>query len=100
MTYCSMPFTIDTHHHVLPDFFFRATNEADSPVGGIAPQPWSQQSALSFMDDAGIDVAITSISTPGVHIGDDAAARALARRCNELAADLIGSRPDRFGGFA
>jgi hypothetical protein len=33
-------------------------------VGGIAPSPWSRASALSFLDDAGIDVAITSISTP------------------------------------
>jgi hypothetical protein len=41
-----------------------------------------------------------SISTPGEHTGDDAAARLLARRCNELAAELIRDRPDRFGGFA
>jgi 6-methylsalicylate decarboxylase len=34
------------------------------------------------MDDAGIDIAITSISTPGVHMGDDSAARDLARRVN------------------
>jgi predicted TIM-barrel fold metal-dependent hydrolase len=55
---------------------------------------------LSFMDDAGINAAITSISTPGVHMGDDAAARDLARRVNELSAELIQERPDRFGGFA
>jgi 6-methylsalicylate decarboxylase len=47
------------------------------------------------MDDAGIDVAITSISTPGVHMGDDSAARDLARRVNELSAELIQERPDR-----
>jgi 6-methylsalicylate decarboxylase len=35
-----------------------------------------------------------------VHTGDDTAARALARRCNELAAELTRDRPDRFGGFA
>jgi predicted TIM-barrel fold metal-dependent hydrolase len=69
------------------------------PTGAIAPR-WSRASALSFLDDAGIDVAITSISTPGVHSGDDAAARLLARRCNKLAAELIRDRPDRFGGFA
>jgi aminocarboxymuconate-semialdehyde decarboxylase len=69
-------------------------------VGGIAPPPWSRASALSFLDDAGIDVAITSISTPGVHTGDSARARALARQCNELAAELTRGRPDRFGGFA
>jgi aminocarboxymuconate-semialdehyde decarboxylase len=61
---------------------------------------WSRAGALSFLDDAGIDVAVTSISTPGVHTGDDAAAGALARRCNELAAELIRDHPDRFGGFA
>jgi hypothetical protein len=70
-------FTVDTHHHILPDFFFQATNEAGHPVGGIAPPPWSRASALSFLDDAGIDVAVTSISTPGVHTGDDAAARVI-----------------------
>ncbi|HEX3828855.1 MAG TPA: isochorismatase family protein, partial [Sporichthyaceae bacterium] len=95
-----MAFTVDVHHHILPDFFFRATNEGDQPVGGIALPPWSRASMLSFLDDAGIDVAITSISTPGVHTGDDTAARALARRCNELAAVVIRDRPDRFGGFA
>jgi len=95
-----MRFTIDVHHHILPDYFFRATNEAGSPVGGIAPPPWSKEAALSYMDDAGTDVAITSISTPGVHMGDDAAARDLARRVNEHSAKLIHERPDRFGGFA
>ena len=97
-----MTFTVDSHHHMLPDFFWATTNEADNPVGGIAPPPWSRVAALSFLDDAGIDVGMTSISTPGVHTGDDRAARALARRCNELSADLVRDRPDRpdrFGGF-
>jgi 6-methylsalicylate decarboxylase len=60
-------FTVDIHHHMLPDFFWQATNEGNHPVGGITPPPWSCASTLSFLDDAGIDVAITSISTPGVH---------------------------------
>jgi hypothetical protein len=68
-------FTIDVHHHILPDVFWRATNDAHNPVGGISPAPWSRESTLSYIDDAGIDVAITPISTPGVHMGDDAAAR-------------------------
>src|ERR1700742_2684796 len=95
-----MTFTIDVHPHILPDFFFRETNDAHTPVGGIAPPPWDAGLMLSFMDEAGIDVVVTSISSPGVHVGDDARARSLARRCNDLAADLVRWRPDRFGGFA
>src|ERR1700680_700086 len=55
---------------------------------------------LSYMDDAGTHLAVGSISTPGVHTGDDAAARDLARRVNEVGAKLIQERPDRFGSFA
>jgi hypothetical protein len=47
--------TIDTHHHMLPDFFWQETENADAPVGGLAPLPWSREATLSFMDDAGIE---------------------------------------------
>jgi 6-methylsalicylate decarboxylase len=95
-----MPRVIDVHHHILPDFFWTETNDSAHPVGGLAPPPWDEAGALAFMDDAGIDVAVTSISTPGVHVGDDARAHRLARRCNEFSASLIQRWPDRFGGFA
>ena len=85
---------------MLPDFFWQETGNAHAPVGGFAPPQWSKEASISFMDNAGIDVAMLSISTPGVHVGDDKRARALARRCNEFAAQLVHSRPDRFGGFA
>ena len=68
-----MTFTVDTHHHILPDFFFQATNEADHPAGGVAPAPWSRASMLSFLDDAGI------IAEPGVQrkgAGDERDTRA------------------------
>jgi 6-methylsalicylate decarboxylase len=92
--------TIDTHHHILPDFFWRETNDAHAPVGGLAPLRWSKETMIAFMDDAGIDVAVTSVSTPGVHLGDSEKARSLARRCNEFAAELVQARPDRFASFA
>jgi predicted TIM-barrel fold metal-dependent hydrolase len=95
-----MTFTVDIHHHLIPDFYRRATEHDGQSVGGVLPAAWSQVSALSFMDDAGIDVAIASISAPGVHLGDDAQARALACRCNDFLAEMVRSRPDRFGGFA
>ena len=92
--------TIDTHHHMLPDFFWQETDNAHAPVGGLAPHPWSVEASLSFMDDASIDVAVLSVSTPGVHTGDTARASALARRCNEFAARLVQARPDRFASLA
>jgi len=85
---------------MLPDFFWAETNDAHGPVGGLAPLQWSKEAAISFMDDAGIDVAVLSLSTPGVHLGDNGKARSLARRCNEFAAELMRARPDRFGSFA
>jgi 6-methylsalicylate decarboxylase len=95
-----MSLTIDTHHHILPDFFWRATENDQAPVGGIAPLRWSQETSLAFMDDAGIDIAILSVSSPGVHTGDSAKARDLARRCNEFSAEVVQSRRDRLGAFA
>jgi aminocarboxymuconate-semialdehyde decarboxylase len=95
-----MNLTIDTHHHMLPDFFFEATNEKDHPAGGLKPQAWTPETSLAFMDEAGIDIAILSISTPGIQLPDRLADRALARKCNELAASLIAKYPKRFGAFA
>jgi aminocarboxymuconate-semialdehyde decarboxylase len=92
--------TVDLHHHVIPGFYWEASNEDGNAAGGITPPRWSLHDAIAYLDEAGIDVAVPSISTPGVHFGDDAAARALARRVNEYLADLKHRRPDRFGGFA
>jgi 6-methylsalicylate decarboxylase len=92
--------TVDLHHHVIPDFYWEASNEGGSAAGGINPPRWSLDGAIAYLDEAGIDVAVPSISTPGVHLGDDAAARTLARRVNDYLADLKRRRPDRFGGFA
>ncbi len=61
------PLTIDTHHHILPDFFWQATENGHAPVGGLTPLQWPKEASISFMDDAGIDVAVVSLSTPGVH---------------------------------
>jgi aminocarboxymuconate-semialdehyde decarboxylase len=33
----TMSFTVNVHHHILSDVFWRATNDAHSPVGGILP---------------------------------------------------------------
>jgi predicted TIM-barrel fold metal-dependent hydrolase len=95
-----MSLTVDLHHHVIPEFYWEASNEDGNAAGGINPPRWSLDGAIAYLDEAGIDVAVPSISTPGVHFGDDAAARTLARQVNEYLAGLKHNRPDRFGAFA
>ena len=48
------------------------------------------------MDRNGIQTAMTSISSPGVYIGEADFVRGLARRCNETAAQLITDHAKRF----
>ena len=95
-----MSLTVDIHQHVIPDFYWDASNEDGNAAGGITPPRWSLDGAIAYLDEAGIDVAVPSISTPGVHFGDDAAARTLARQVNEYLAGIKHDRPDRFGAFA
>ena len=92
--------TVDLHHHVMPDFYWQASNEDGDAAGGITPPPWSLDGAIAYLDEAEIDIAVASISTPGVHFGDDQAARKLARRVNEYLGEIRRDRPDRFGAFA
>jgi predicted TIM-barrel fold metal-dependent hydrolase len=92
--------TVDLHHHVIPDFYWDASNEDGMAAGGINPPRWSLDGAIAYLDEANIDVAVPSISTPGVYLGDDAAARRLARQVNEYLADIQRDRPYRFGAFA
>jgi predicted TIM-barrel fold metal-dependent hydrolase len=61
---------------------------------------WSVETHLELMDCSGIDTAVLSVSSPGVHFGDDSAARALGRRLNDFAASVVADHPSRFGWFA
>jgi predicted TIM-barrel fold metal-dependent hydrolase len=97
----SNPQRIDVHHHIVPPEYVKAAAEHGiTESGGFALPAWSEETTLSFMDRHGIATAITSISAPGVHFGNRAAARRLARCCNEISARLVGDHPQRFGAFA
>jgi predicted TIM-barrel fold metal-dependent hydrolase len=92
---------IDTHQHILPPFYtawLRSQGIVDA--GGRLLPEWSADSALSLMSDANISTSIVSISTPGVHLGDDGQARDMARQANEFMADLVRRHPQQFGFFA
>ncbi|MCB5907377.1 amidohydrolase family protein [Streptomyces pinistramenti] len=93
---------IDVHTHFVPDFYRDALIEAGHErPDGIARIPgWDVRTALRTMDELGVATAFLSISSPGIHFGDDQAARLLSRRVNEEAAQLCAGHPGRFGFFA
>jgi 2,3-dihydroxybenzoate decarboxylase len=55
---------------------------------------------LSDMDRAGIDIAVLSLSSPGVQIFDPATATSLSIRANDELAEGIARNPDRYVGLA
>jgi predicted TIM-barrel fold metal-dependent hydrolase len=56
---------------------------------------------LPEMDRWGIEYAVISLTSPGVQgERDPAIAVERARRSNDVLADVLAQRPDRFGGFA
>jgi predicted TIM-barrel fold metal-dependent hydrolase len=91
---------IDVHHHVVPPAYSEWLRANGQEAGGLPIPSWSEDAAISLMDDHEIETSVLSISTPGVHLGDDIEARRMARVVNEFAADIVGRRPDRFGFFA
>ena len=91
---------IDVHFHVIPPFYSEAVYAAGSgPAIGRYPE-WTPELALEVMDRYDIAAALTSLAQPGVQFLDPAAARMMARRCNDYAAELNARWPKRFGAFA
>lgn len=93
---------IDVHAHFLTDHYIDAAKAAGitAPDGMPLWPSWNVGEHLQLMDEHHLQQAILSISSPGVHFGDDGAAGALARHVNEFAADVLGEHPERFGFFA
>jgi predicted TIM-barrel fold metal-dependent hydrolase len=88
---------IDIHHHLSPRGFIAAIH--DHHTNQLPLENWTPAKSIEDMDAAGVTTAITSISEPGVWFGDDAAARRLARECNDYAATLQANYPGRFRTF-
>src|SRR6266851_4807819 len=80
------PHRIDVHNHVAPPNYIAELARKGQVQAGL--QGWTPAKALEDMDRAGVATSITSISPPGIWFGDDAAARRLARICNEYEARL------------
>ena len=98
------PYRIDVHHHITPPLYLEALaglgiTTLAKGMDDLLPK-WSLDSALSVMDENGIAISMTSITSPGIYFGDIAFTRELARRINEFCARLVSDYPQRFGSFA
>jgi 6-methylsalicylate decarboxylase len=95
---------VDIHHHFLPQPYMHEEHEriAGFSHGAMSSDRllnWTPEQALEVMDQNGIELAIGSISMPGVWYGDVPAARRLSRAWNEAAARMVRDYPGRFGFF-
>jgi hypothetical protein len=93
---------LDVHAHFIPDGYRQALEAAGhaSPDGFLVIPVWDPAEHVAVMDRLEIDTALLSISSPGVHFGDDAAARALAREVNTIGREAALRHPGRFGLLA
>ena len=92
------PHRIDVHYHGNSPGFIAAIKARNT--GQTALMNWTPAKALEDMDRDGVATSIMSTSEPSVYFGDAAAARALARECNEFGARLVADHPTRWGMFA
>ncbi len=99
------PHRVDVHHHFFPPRYLGPLaewNAREGVAGGLqgVQKEWTVARAIEEMERTQLATAILSISTPGVWFGDAAAARAMARLCNDYGAEMARNHPGRFGLFA
>ena len=95
---------VDVHAHLVTDEYVAAVRAAggpasDAPDGMPAWPAWSARDHLDLMDAHGIARSVLSVSSPGVHLGDDGAARDLAAHVDDVAARACRDHPGRFSFF-
>ena len=93
---------IDVHAHYLPESYRTVVRDAGHAQPDGMPQlpEWSAEEHVAMMDRLGIAASLLSISSPGVHLTDEASTRGLAREVNEAGRRAVVDHPGRFGFFA
>ncbi|MFH0915243.1 MAG: amidohydrolase family protein [bacterium] len=77
----------------------------------LSPEVWNSlarkaelmdlgEGRIAAMDEAGIDFAYLSHTSPGVEAFDPAVGEKVAENANDLLAEAVARYPDRFGGYA
>jgi predicted TIM-barrel fold metal-dependent hydrolase len=89
-------------HFAIPDTTDRSMRYQTEYWTGLQPRLLDMHDRrLAEMDRTGIEIEIISLNSNGVQsILDPGKAAALARKANDVLAEAIAKRPDRFAGFA
>lgn len=95
------PRRIDTHAHVVPDFYRQWLIDLGLTAGGLAIPEWDVEAHLALNERIGVETSILSVSTPQVEPAvTPQEGRDWARRLNEFCAQLASDYPGKFGFFA
>jgi predicted TIM-barrel fold metal-dependent hydrolase len=103
-------YRVDVHHHIVPEEYVSALESIGINDSMGKPFPsWTPSDSLNLMNSLQVGVAVTSLSTPGVYFPEapfsseferKRFAVNLARRCNEISAQMAVDYPGRFKFFA
>jgi len=94
------PLRIDVHHHLFPPPFVAALVEHEHYLAHGVARHWTPQTSLEDMDAAGISMAVTSITAPGLALVRPERLCGINRACNEFGARMVADHGARFGLFA
>ena len=88
---------IDVHHHLVAPRYIPMLRDMDVLAPRLA-EIMNEKCALDDMDEAGVTLAINSVTVPGELTREERIA--YSRENNEFMARLAADYPDRFGMFA
>ncbi|MBV9141000.1 MAG: amidohydrolase [Pseudonocardiales bacterium] len=88
---------IDIHHHALSADVIELMRERGLPMPS---QQWRLNDTLELMDANEIETSVISNVIPCDVLGEATQVHRLARQVNEAAAEVVTTRPNRFGFFA
>jgi predicted TIM-barrel fold metal-dependent hydrolase len=103
--------TIGTEEHFVTDEVVTAWSRLDARAredspGGAPPDELGERlrevgaRRIAAMDEAGLDVQVISLTSPGLHNLPADVATHLQAETNDRIAELVNDHPDRFQGFA
>ncbi len=103
--------TIGTEEHFVTDEVVTAWSRLASPTReesgtGVPPGDMGErlrevgERRIAAMDEAGLDIQVISLTSPGLHNLPAEEARRLQVETNDHIAELVNAHPNRFQGFA